>query len=311
MTVLIAFVANVLVALAKTVAALITGSASMVAEAAHSWSDAANEVFLLIADKRSTKSKDPRHPLGYGREAYVWSMFAAVGIFTAGAVVSIMHGVTELSKPEPVEETLVAYVVLAVSFVLEGISFTQAFRQSRRAARRVGQATVRYVFNSSDATLRAVFAEDFAALIGLVIAGAGIAVHQITGNAVFDAAGSILIGVLLAVVAVVLIERNRYFLVGAASSLELRRKAGRTLLARPEIERVTYLHLEYVGPNRLFLVAEVDLAGNAAEDEVAKTLRTIERGIEGHEEIEEAVLSLSVSDEPSLDFAKPQPVRRR
>ena len=140
------------------------------------------------------------------------------------------------------------------------------------------------------------------ALIGLVIAAGSIGLHQLTGNAVWDAVGSIAIGVLLGVVALVLIERNRHFLVGAASSASLRNQVGRRLLAQPEIERVTYLHLEYVGPVRLFLVAEVDLVGNAVEDDVATRLRRIEYALEQHEQIAEAVLSLSVSDEASLRF---------
>ncbi|MBG6238407.1 cation diffusion facilitator family transporter [Mycetocola sp. CAN_C7] len=305
MTVIIAFCANVLVAVAKTVAAFLTGSASMVAEAAHSWADAGNEIFLLIADRRSSREKDEEHPRGYGREAWVWSLFAAVGIFTAGAVVSVTHGIQELTNPEPVESPAIAYLVLGVSFILEGISFAQAVRQSRRSASKRDQSTVRFVLTSSNATLRAVFLEDFAALIGLVIAATSIFVHQVTGNAVFDAIGSILIGVLLGVVALILIDQNRRYLIGANSSPGLRDAAGRALLASPDIDRVTYLHLEFVGPERLYLVAAVDLVGDAAESSVAERLRRIERSIEEHEGIETAVLSLSVHDEASLEFAAP------
>ncbi|HXD28968.1 MAG TPA: cation diffusion facilitator family transporter [Arthrobacter sp.] len=302
MTVLIAFLANLLVAIAKTVVALITGSASMMAEAAHSWADAGNEVFLLIADRRSARPKDERHPLGHGREAYVWSMFAAVGIFTAGAVFSVMHGIQELQNPAPVESAKLAYIVLGVAFLLEGISFTQAIVQARRQARKADTSVFRLVLHTSNTTLRAVVAEDSAALVGLVVAAAGIFVHQVTGNAIWDALGSIVIGVLLGIVALVLIDRNRHFLVGASSTPGIRTRVGQDLLKHAEIARVTYLHLEYIGPGRLFLVAEVDLVGDDAEDEVARQLRRIERELEGHEMIETAVLSLSVSDEASLEF---------
>ena len=117
LTVLVAFLANLLIAIAKSVAAVITSSASMLAEAAHSWADAGNEILLLIADRRSDRGRDSRHPMGFGREAYVWSMFAAFGLFTAGAVVSIWHGVQELIKPEEASNYLVAYVVLGIAFV--------------------------------------------------------------------------------------------------------------------------------------------------------------------------------------------------
>jgi cation diffusion facilitator family transporter len=302
--VLIAFLANLLVAVAKTIAAIITASASMVAEAAHSWADAGNEIFLLIADRQGARRKDARHPLGYGRSAFVWSLIAAFGIFTAGAIVSIMHGIQELASDEPVESPLVAYIVLAVAFVLEGASFTQALIRSRRLARERGSSTWDFVIETSDTTLRAVFFEDAAALIGLVLAGGSIALHQITGVAAWDAVGSILVGILLAVVAVVLIARNLAFIVGTVASPGLRSRVGTALLAAPAIERVTYLHIEYVGPNRLFIVAEIDLAGDEREHDVARRLRDVERQIESHPVVETVVLSLAVDDEPSLEFSE-------
>ena len=303
MTVIIAFLANILVAIAKTIAAVITSSASMVAEAAHSWADAGNEIFLLIADRRGGRTKDARHPLGYGRNAFVWSLIAAFGIFTAGAIVSIMHGIEELSETGPVESPLVAYVVLGIAFVLEGASFTQAMVKSRRLAKERGSSTWDFVLETSDTTLRAVFFEDAAALIGLILAGGAIFLHQITGVAAWDAVGSILVGILLAVVAIILISRNIEFLVGTTAAPKLRARVGTALLALPQIERVTYLHIEYVGPNRLFIVAEVDLAGDALEHDVARRLRDVEQRIEEHEAVETVVLSLSVDDEPSLEFS--------
>jgi divalent metal cation (Fe/Co/Zn/Cd) transporter len=158
------------------------------------------------------------------------------------------------------------------------------------------------VLDTSDTTLRAVFFEDAAALIGLVLAGGSIMVHQLTGEAVWDAVGSILVGILLAIVAAMLIRRNVAFLIGTSVTPGVRARAGLALLDDPEIERVTYLHLEYVGPNRLFVVAEVDLAGDAQEHDVALRLRDLERRLEAQEIVETAVLSLSVADEPSLEF---------
>ena len=300
LTVVIALSANLVIAIAKTIAALITGSASMVAESAHSWADFGNEIFLLIADRRSMRQRDDPHPLGYGREAYVWSMFAAFGIFTAGAVVSIWHGIQQLFAPEDVTDFGIAYIVLAVAAVLEGVSFTQAFRQARAGGKRRGTSTGFYALTSSNATLRAVFAEDAAALIGLLVAFLGILLHQVTGLAAFDAAGSILVGILLAIVAIVLIDRNRRFLIGEVPDARLRNEVLAGLLGRPEIERVTYLHLEFVGPRKVFLVASVDIVGDETETHVAYALRRVEESLRDQEYIEEALLSLSTPDEPSL-----------
>ncbi|MGG7464042.1 cation diffusion facilitator family transporter [Plantibacter sp. YIM 135347] len=300
MTVVIAFAANILVAIAKTIAAVLTGSASMVAESAHSWADAGNEVFLLIAERRSARRRDAAHPRGYGKEAYVWSMFAAFGLFSAGAAVSITHGVQELFAPEPADNYGIAYIVLAVSAVLEGVSFTQAYRQVRSSAQKRGQGTLHHVVSTSNTTLRAVFAEDAAALIGLALAFGGVLAHQLTGSPIYDAIGSILVGVLLGIVAIILIDRNRRFLVGEAGPSAFREEALRRLIADEHVDRVTYLHLEFVGPDQFSFQAAVDLTGDHTEGEVAVTLRGIATRIETLPYITEAVLTLSLPDEPSL-----------
>ncbi|MFI6761906.1 cation diffusion facilitator family transporter [Micromonospora sp. NPDC050417] len=293
LTVVIAFAANLLVATAKTAAALVTGSASLVAEAAHSWVDTANQVFLLVAERRSQRPRDVRHPQGYGKEAYVWSMIAAFGLFTAGAVLSVQHGIQELLAPEPASDYPVAYVVLAVSAVIEGVSFVRAYQQARRLARERNTGTLEHVIATSNPTLRAVFAEDSAAMVGLVLAFLGVLLHQLTGSPLFDALGSILIGVMLGVVAIILIDRNRRFLVGQSIDEATRQLIIEQLLLRPDIDRVTYLHMEYVGPDRLFVVAAVDLAGNEPEDRLALCLRRLELDIERHPNVAEAVLTLS------------------
>ena len=299
-TVVIAFLANALVATAKSVAATVTGSASMLAEAVHSWADTGNEVFLLVADRRSRRPADAAHPIGFGREAYVWSMFAAIGLFAVGAGVSITHGIQELVHPEPADSFGVAYVVLGLSFVLEGFSFLQARRQARAEARRAQHDTLHHVLVTSDPTLRAVFAEDAAALVGLVVAFGGVLAHQLTGSPVPDAIGSIVVGVVLAVVSVVLIDRNRRFLVGEAALPRTRDAVLQAIAAMPQVERVTYLRLEYVGPRSLYLVASVDLTGDETETSVARRLDELEREATRSSLIAGAVFTVSTPEEPSL-----------
>src|SRR4051794_23160283 len=169
----------------------------MSAEAAHSWADAGNEVFLLIANRRGDRAADERRPLGYGREVYVWSLLAAVGLFVVGAAVSIWRGVTELLHGGEGEDYRLAYLVLAIAFVLEGTSLLQALRQLRREASSFETDVLDYALQTSDPTVRAVFAEDSAALVGIGIAFLGILLHQLTGEVVWDAIGSILVGILL------------------------------------------------------------------------------------------------------------------
>jgi cation diffusion facilitator family transporter len=299
LTVLVAFGANLAIAIAKTAAAVTSGSASMLAEAAHSWSDTGNEVFLLIASRRSSRPADHRRPLGYGREAYVWSLLAAVGLFVVGASVSIWHGVSELIGGEQTQgrDYTLAYGVLAVSFVLEGISFFQAVRQLRAEANRLDRGLLTHAVETSDPTVRAVFAEDAAALIGIVIAAAGIGLHELTGVAAWDAVGSILVGVLLGVVAVLLIDRNRRFLTGEPGSERLRDAAISRLEQLPEVADVRYLRLEFIGPKQLFLVASVDLTGDEAESSVARRLRRLERELETDPYVVDAVLTVSEPDD--------------
>jgi cation diffusion facilitator family transporter len=297
-TVLVAFGVNLAIAVAKTVAAMVSGSASMSAEAAHSWADTGNEIFLLIANRRGARAADDRRPLGYGREVYVWSLLAAVGLFVVGAAVSIWRGVTELLHgAEGGEDYRLAYLVLAVAFVLEGTSLLQAFRQLSRDADEFDREVLEFAMHTSDPTVRAVFAEDSAALVGIAIAFLGILLHQLTGDVVWDAVGSILVGILLGVVAVVLIDRNRQFLTGEPGSPRIRDALIERLGQFPEVASVRFLRPEFIGPKRLFVIASVDLVGDNVESSVAKTLRTLEHRLEEAPYVAEVVLTVSEPDD--------------
>ena len=302
LTVLVAFGANLVVALAKSFAAVVSGSASMTAEAAHSWADTGNEVFLLVANRRSVHERDDRRPLGYGREAYVWSLLAAVGLFVVGAAVSIWRGVTELLHgDDAAEDYRLAYLVLAVAFVLEGTSLLQSLRQLRRDARTYDSDVLQYAFETSDPTVRAVFAEDSAALVGIAIAFLGILLHQLTGDVVWDAIGSILVGGVLGVVAVILINRNRVFLTGEPGPPRLQQALREKLASFPEVVSVRFLRPEFIGPKQIFVTASVDLVGDAAESTIARTLRELEHRFEDDVPyVVEAVLTVSEPDDTGI-----------
>lgn len=308
LTVIIALAANTTLAILKSIVAVLTGSASMVAEAAHSWADAGNEVFLVIAERRAEKPADDTHPLGFGREAYIWSMIAAFGLFGVGAGVSVWHGIQSLGAEESEASYLWAYVVLGVAFVLEGISFMQARREVRRGAERAEVSRVMFLDKTSNPTLRAVYFEDAAALIGIVIAASGLVLHQVTHQPVWDAIGSILVGLLLGFVAIYLLRRNMAFLVGQIADPRIHERVLAWLRERPEVASVNSLHLEYVGPGKIFLVGSVDLDGDDSESQAAVELQRLEEELEARPDIARAVLSLAAPGRaPSAD----SPVARR
>jgi divalent metal cation (Fe/Co/Zn/Cd) transporter len=191
-------------------------------------------------------------------------------------------------------------VVLLIAAVLEGISFLRSYQQAKRGATRRRIGLLSQVFRTSDPTLRAVFAEDAAALVGLGIAFLGILLHQLTGSPAYDSIGSILVGLLLGVVAVVLINQNRRFLLGETVDPSTRQYLLRRLLNHPDVDRVTYLHIEFAGPAELFVVAAIDFAGNDSENSLARTLRRLENELEDDPRVTEAVLTLATPDEVSL-----------
>ena len=217
-TVLIAGVANIIVMLAKLVAGVLTGSSAMLAEAAHSFADTLNQVFLFTSVRQGQRPADEEHPFGYGQERYFWSLLAAFGIFIAGAGFSIFEGI--LSLHSKTNDFLIAYVVLAVCAIAEGTSFIRAYGQLRGEAHRSHTHTLEHVKTSRDTTVKAALFEDTAAVIGLALAAGGLLLEQITGSPVFDGGASIAIGVLLIVVAFRLGMDSRELLIGRSADPE-------------------------------------------------------------------------------------------
>jgi len=259
LTVVLAGGVNLAIAVLKLVAGIVTGSAAMLSEAAHSVADTITEVLLLTALKRSERPADRRHPFGYGKERYFWSLLAAVSIFASGAVFALYEGFStvfgsggEQTKP------VVGYVVLALAFVLESVSWTQAVRQVRRDAAAEQRTFFGYLRTIDDPAPKTVLFEDSAALVGLLLAFAGIGLHQLTGSDVWDGLASILIGVLLACVAYLLGSTNRGLLVGRQADPRLVRGIRDHLVAAPEIEAVVDLQTMLMGTDHVLVCARVD-----------------------------------------------------
>ncbi|MGK5671906.1 cation diffusion facilitator family transporter [Micromonospora sp. URMC 106] len=263
-TVVVAGAANLAIALAKLVAGMISGSAAMLSEAVHSVADTTTEVLLYLALRRGARPADARHPFGYGKESYVWAFLAAVFTFVAGAGFAVTHGVTTILVHEHSGDYLVSYVVLAVSFAIESVSLARAVRQVRAESRRWRTTPRRFLRLTSDTTVKAVFLEDSAALIGLLLAAVGVALSQLTGDELWDGVASILIGLLLLVVATVLARNNISLLVGRSVPERLRREIADELTRLPAVRRLDTLLTMQLGPADILVAAKVDFDDEAS-----------------------------------------------
>ncbi|MFI7603112.1 cation diffusion facilitator family transporter [Actinoplanes sp. NPDC049681] len=285
-TVIIAGLANLVIAAAKLVAGLLSGSAAMLSESAHSLADTVTEVFLFVALRRGGKPADEEHPFGYGKESFVWAFIAALFTFIGGAGFSIYHGVTTILSGEHSGHYVVSYIVLVVSFVAESVSFVKAQRQVTGESKRWGISRRRFLRLTPDTTVKAVFLEDSAALIGLLLAAAGIGLAQLTGSEVWDGVASILIGVLLLVVATILARANVSLLVGRAVPRRMHNQIADDLAAIPVVTAVPTLLTMQLGPGDILVAAKVDFDDDVtggdieeASDEAERRLRARYPGI--------------------------------
>jgi cation diffusion facilitator family transporter len=283
LTVLIAGGANALIGVLKLVAGLLTGSAAMLAEAAHSVADTATEALLLTALRRSARRPDRKHPFGYGKERFFWALIAAVSIFVSGAVFAIYEGIHTILDGEA-EQTLawVAYGVLGVSFLLEGTSWLQSVRQIRREAAADQTTFARWLRTTDDPTVKTVFFEDSAALIGLVLAFAGVGLHQLTGSAIWDGLASLLIGLLLTGVAYILGSTNKGLLIGRQANLRLVAAIRRDLAARPEVDAVVDLLTMMLGTDSVLLCARLDFDDRLGAADVERACVEIDVALREH-----------------------------
>jgi cation diffusion facilitator family transporter len=265
-TVVIAGLANIIVMLAKLVAGVLTGSSAMLAEAAHSFADTLNQIFLFTSVRRGQRTADEEHPFGYGQERYFWSLLAAFGIFVAGAGFSIFEGI--LSLHSKTNDFLIAYVVLAVCAIAEGTSFFRAYGQLRGEAHSSHTHTLEHVKTSRDTTVKAALFEDTAAVIGLALAAAGLLLEQITGSPVYDGGASIAIGVLLIVVAFRLGMDSRDLLIGRSADPKVREVIRAEIEQTPGVDQLLELQTMHVGPDSLIVAARVALNDDSSAGQV-------------------------------------------
>jgi len=273
-----AIVANLGIAVAKFVVAAITGSAAMLAEGIHSAVDTGNEFLLLIGERNSAKPADKRHPFGYGKALYFWALLVALSVFSLGGGLSIYHGISALRHPEPLQDPLWNYVVLAVSACFEGYSWNVSRRELNKR-RKPGASLWQTVHASKDASVFTVFIEDTAALLGLAIAAAGITLGYLFDSPYFDPAASVLIGLLLVGAAFALARETGALLVGEGIGTEATRRVCEILRADPSIQSVGKLLSMQLGPDDVLLTAAVQFRRGMRIDEVEAAIERLERAV--------------------------------
>lgn len=270
-----AIFANLGIAAAKFVVALLTGSAAMMAEGIHSAVDTGNELLLLVGEKMSNLPPSPRHPFGYGKAIYFWALLVALSIFTLGGGLSIYHGVQALLRPEPIDNPGWNYIVLALAAAFEGYSWNVS-RKELNQLRKPGASLWQAVHVSKDASVFTVFIEDSTALIGVAIAAAGIGLGQLFDNPYFDPAASVAIGLLLVGAAVTLARETGALLVGEGIGREQTGELRDIFCSDPSIMTVGRLLTMQLGPDEVLMTAAVQFKRGMRVDEVEVAIARLE-----------------------------------
>jgi cation diffusion facilitator family transporter len=268
-----AFLANLGIAAAKLVGFLVTGAASLAAEAIHSFADTANQGLLFLGEARAQRAPDTTHPFGYGRERYFWAFVVALVLFSGGGLFALFEAEEKLRHPHQLESLGWAVGILLVSFVLEALSLRTGIHESRAAK---GDASwPHFVLHSKRAELPVVLLEDTGALIGLAFALAGVTLAGVTGNARFDALGSLGIGILLVVIAATLARTMKSLLIGEAGSPDQVTAVRGAIAGHPSVRRIARLRTLQLSPDELMVLADVEMAPDLAASEVAGAIDAI------------------------------------
>jgi cation diffusion facilitator family transporter len=275
--ILAALGANLGIAVAKFVGFLVSGSSSMLAESVHSLADTSNQGLLLLGGRRSRKLADADHPFGYGRERYVYAFVVSIILFSIGGVFSLYEGFEKITHPHELENAIVPIIILIVAIGLEAFSFRTAIVESNHV--RGKQGWIEFIRRAKAPELPVVLLEDFAALIGLVLALSGVTLTVITGNPVFDAIGTICIGVLLVLVAIVLGIETKSLLVGEGANPDDTVKIRDAINAQPEVEALIHMKTLYLGPDELLVAAKVAFGRTQKLTEVAASINDVEAAI--------------------------------
>lgn len=273
-----AFLANTAIAIAKLVGFFLTGAASMLAEAVHSGADASNQGLLFLGGARARKTATPEHPFGYGRERYFWSFVVALVLFTIGGLFALFEGIEKLRHPHEIESATVAFVILTIAIIVEAFSFRTAIIESRHVKGK--ESWWQFIRRSKSPELPVVLLEDLGAMVGLIFAVVGLGLAEITGSPRWDAVGSIAIGILLVIIAIILVIEMKGLLIGEAATPATIASITQTMESTDRVKGVIHLRTQHIGPDELLVGAKLafdsslDVAGLAtAINEVEHRVR--------------------------------------
>ncbi|QLQ39405.1 cation diffusion facilitator family transporter [Micromonospora robiginosa] len=273
-----ALAANLGIAVTKFIAFLLTGSSSMLAESIHSVADSGNQGLLLIGGRRAKREATPQHPFGYGRERYIYAFIVAIVLFSLGGLFALYEAYHKAADPHPIESwQWVPVVVLLAAIVMEGFSFRTAIKESNLI--RGKQTWVRFIRRAKAPELPVVLLEDFGALVGLVFALFGVGMTLATGNGMWDAAGTAMIGVLLVVIAITLAIETKSLLLGEGAERAELAKIEQAVTGGPEVERIIHMKTLYLGPEELLVAAKIAVPACESAEELARGINAVEARI--------------------------------
>jgi cation diffusion facilitator family transporter len=275
--VVIALAANLGIAVVKFVAAAISGSSAMIAEGIHSLVDTVDELLMLLGIRLSKRPPDRQHPFGHGKELYVWALVVGMLVFSVGGGMSIYEGILRIGHPEPIRSYTWSYAVLGAAFALELVSWVVALRAFRRRAD--GRSAYRYIRSTKDPTTFVILLEDSAALAGILIAAAGIGIAQASGRPEFDGAASVLVGLLLAGVAVVLTREARELLIGESAHPRTVAAIQNIVMQDPDVETASLPLTMHLGPDELIVNVDVKFRDSLGALDLSAAIQRIERAV--------------------------------
>jgi cation diffusion facilitator family transporter len=276
--VIVALTANIVIALMKFIVAVFINSSALLAEGFHSLADTSNQAFLLLGIRLSTRPPDRIHPFGHGKERYLWAFVVSLSVFIIGVVFSVSEGIAKIFHPEPLRQPAWGYLVLALSFFFDGYSWRTAFRELRETIKRRG--VLRAIRESKAPAVFIIFLEDSAAIFGLAVAFGGIFLSSLTQNPVFDGAASVIIGIILALVALVLFHETKSLLIGEGVSEADLRKIKAAIAIVPEVKEVMNILTMHLGPEEILVNLDINFADGLSTDQVEEAIDKVEREIQ-------------------------------